>query len=425
MDTFFVRNRVELSVILPTPKLSFLFLYSILIHIFMGFLPTKNQIKQLIKVIYFLMICFEGKAALVNDTLQPTLKINSFKSKILGKDSTWILNQPISIPTQPSLVIVSFTDSSADDTYKCLVDNYESFYTKLDLGKSKIIYLANLQGGNYTITVTNVRTEQKAELKFSIASVFWQKWWFSPLVFLILGVILGAIFYIFYLIRLRQELRVQSIKYELEIKALRAQMNPHFIFNCMNTIDAYILRKRFMEASDYLQKFSKLIRRILENSESQTISIEQEIQTLKLYIELEQERFSDSFTYVLDIQSELQDSDYQIPSLVLQPFVENAILHGIRHLTERKGEVIIKMRKIEEQGKESILYCEVQDNGIGRKASGIINQQRQSNHKSMGVNVTIERIKTYQAIYGSKMETLVNDLNEGTRVEIKLPLILS
>ncbi len=391
----------------------------------MGFLPTKIQIKKLIAIVYLLTICFEGKATIPNDTLPFNLTISSFKTKILDLDSTWTLNKPIFIPTQPSLVIISFVDSSINDTYKCLVTNYESFYTELNLGKNKTLYLANLQGGDYTITITNIETEQKTELKFRIASVFWQKWWFSPLVFLILGVILGAIFYTFYLIRLRQELLVQSIKYELEIKALRAQMNPHFIFNCMNTIDAYILRKRFMEASDYLQKFSKLIRKILENSESQTISIEQEIQTLKLYIELEQERFSDSFTYVLDIQSELQDSDYQIPSLVLQPFVENAILHGIRHLTERKGEVIVKMRKIEEKGKEPILYCEVQDNGVGRKASGIINQQRQSSHKSMGVNVTIERIKTYQAIYGSKMETLVIDLNEGTRVEIKLPLILS
>lgn len=391
----------------------------------MGFLPTKIQIKQLIAIVFLLTVCFEGKATMANDTLPSNLTISSFKTIILNRDSTWKLNQTISIPTQPSLVIISFADSSVNSTYKCLVTNNESFHTRLKLEKNKTLYLANLQGGDYTATVTNLKTEQKTELKFRIASVFWQKWWFSPLVFLILGVILGAIFYTFYLIRLRQELQVQSIKYKLEIKALRAQMNPHFIFNCMNTIDAYILRKRFMEASDYLQKFSKLIRKILENSESQTISIEQEIQTLKLYIELEQERFSDSFTYVLDIQSELQDSDYQIPSLVLQPFVENAILHGIRHLTERKGEVIVKMRKIEEKGKEPILYCEVQDNGVGRKASGIINQQRQSSHKSMGVNVTIERIKTYQAIYGSKMETLVIDLNEGTRVEIKLPLILS
>ena len=153
-------------------------------------------------------------------------------------------------------------------------------------------------------------------------------------------------FYFLSLIRLRQQLRLQSVRHELEVKALRAQMNPHFIFNCMNTIDAYILRKKFLEASDYLQKFSKLIRKILENSESQTISIEQEIQTLKLYVELEQEHFSHSFVSYFDIEPELMVNDYQIPSLVLQPFVENAILQGIRHLAEREGLISIILKKI-------------------------------------------------------------------------------
>jgi LytS/YehU family sensor histidine kinase len=245
-----------------------------------------------------------------------------------------------------------------------------------------------------------------------------------PLLLLSLSAILGIIFYFLSLIRLRQQLRLQSVRHELEIKALRAQMNPHFIFNCMNTIDAYILRKKFLEASDYLQKFSKLIRKILENSESQTISIEQEIQTLKLYIELEQERFSHSFMSYFDIEPELMANDYQIPSLVLQPFVENAILHGIRHLTERKGLISIILKKIKNESGEDILFCQIQDNGVGRKASSVINEQRQASHKSMGVNVTLERINTYQAIYGNKMETVVSDLAEGTQVEIKLPLLI-
>jgi LytS/YehU family sensor histidine kinase len=225
--------------------------------------------------------------------------------------------------------------------------------------------------------------------------------------------------------RLRQQLRLQSVRHELEIKALRAQMNPHFIFNCMNTIDAYILRKRFLEASDYLQKFSKLIRQILENSENQTISIEQELQALKLYIELEQERFSDSFSYEFDIEPALVQKNYQIPSLILQPFVENALLHGIRHLIGRKGHIIVKLSTNDNDNRENpVLICSIEDNGIGRKASAKINENRQKSHKSMGVNVTMERIRTYQAIYGSSMETVISDRDEGTKVTIKLPLII-
>jgi sensor histidine kinase YesM len=108
----------------------------------------------------------------------------------------------------------------------------------------------------------------------------------------------------------------------------------------------------------------------------------------------------------------------------LQPFVENAILHGIRHLTERRGEIVVRLHKIEDKDKEPILHCQIQDNGIGRKASGIINQQRQASHKSMGMNVTLERISTYQAIYGNRMETTISDLEVGTLVEIKLPLLM-
>ncbi len=284
------------------------------------------------------------------------------------------------------------------------------------------IHYTNLSGNEYEFKVKGKYYSQS--IKFIVDLPFWQKWWFFPSIFLYVLFVLGAVYYIFFYYRLRQLLKTQSVRHELEIKALRAQMNPHFIFNCMNTIDAYILRKKFLEASDYLQKFSKLIRKILENSESQTISIEQEIQTLKLYIELEQERFSHSFVSYFDIEPELMANDYQIPSLVLQPFVENAILHGIRHLTERKGIISIILKKLKSELGEDILFCQIQDNGIGRKASSVINQQRQASHKSMGVNVTLERINTYQAIYGNKMETIVSDLEEGTQVEIKLPLFI-
>ena len=267
----------------------------------------------------------------------------------------------------------------------------------------------------------NLNNKHSTKIHFSIAPAFWERWWFSPFVFLVISVVLGLIFYAIYLVQLRSKLRLQALRHELEIKALRAQMNPHFIFNSMNTIDAYILRKRFVEASDCLQKFSKLIRQILENSENQTISIAKELETLKLYIELEQERFSNSFNYQLDVQPELLAKEYQLPPLLLQPFVENAILHGIRHLTDRKGEILVKLNTFS----DGVLYCLIQDNGVGRTASLEINQERQTNHKSMGMNVTMERISTYQAIFGDTMETTITDLVEGTKVEIKLPLILN
>lgn len=367
----------------------------------------------------FLLVSLETFCQKTIQKDSSTLIIEKFTTRIRSKDSSWNITTPIYISTQPALLTINFKDKkdTINPSFICVFTEPVTIRDTLKLGKSTMINFNNLAGGDYTLTFINLNNNQKSVIKFSVAFVFWQKWWFAPFVFLVISIILGLIFYFFYLIRLRQQLRLQAVRHELEIKALRAQMNPHFIFNSMNTIDAYILRKRFIEASDCLQKFSKLIRQILENSENQTISIAQELETLKLYIELEQERFSHSFSYQFDIQPELLEKDYQIPPLLIQPFVENAILHGIRHLTERKGEILLNLSIT-----DSLLLCIITDNGIGRKASSEINKQRQENHKSMGVDITMERISGYQALYGDKMKTNITDLEEGTKIEIKLPL---
>jgi len=357
----------------------------------------------------------------VGQTLKTGINITSFKinNNIELIDS--ILKQkPLELPWNYNDIIVSFTSK---DSVICFLEGFDK--KEVNYGNQKWVRFAGLEGGNFTLILREQNNKHNVvKIPFTLEKVAWRKTWFIPSLLFYGFALFGILLYFIFQYRLRQQLRLQSVRHELEIKALRAQMNPHFIFNCMNTIDAYILRKKFLEASDYLQKFSKLIRKILENSESQTISIEQEIQTLKLYIELEQERFSHSFVSYFDIEPELMANDYQIPSLVLQPFVENAILHGIRHLTERKGLISIILKKIKSESAEDILYCQIQDNGVGRKASSVINEQRQASHKSMGVNVTLERINTYQAIYGNKMETVVSDLEEGTKVEIKLPLLI-
>ena len=390
---------------------------------------SRKNIRNTILILSILTsVSSSGKNNNLSVTDSSNLIITKFYSKIgaiIKYDSVWDTNKKIHLQSLPTFITINLAETDKSQTRLiCIISEIPKIYDTIRVENNSVNFF-NLSGGNYDLTFINLKNNHQAKVSFSIEPVFWEKWWFSPFVFLVISVVLGIIFYFLSLIRLRQQLRLQSVRHELEIKALRAQMNPHFIFNCMNTIDAYILRKKFLEASDYLQKFSKLIRKILENSESQTISIEQEIQTLKLYVELEQERFSHSFVSYFDIEPELMTNDYQIPSLVLQPFVENAILHGIRHLTEQKGLISVILKKMKNDSGEDILFCQIQDNGVGRKASSIINEQRQASHKSMGVNVTLERIRTYQAIYGNKMETIVSDLAKGTQVEIKLPLFLS
>lgn len=342
-------------------------------------------------------------------------RLQSYTFKEVGSE--------IQVNPSQNFLFIYFKSSGKSSTYEYRLMGLETHFTATT---NQYIYYSNLPEGVYTLVIRERAANQPSTtLKITVEGPFWQRWWFAPVVFLFVLSIMGLVFYIFFFYRTRQQLYLQSVKYDLEIKALRAQMNPHFIFNCLNTIDAYIARKQFIEASDCLQKFSQLIRHILENSEFQTISIDQEIKTLRLYIELEQERFANTFQYELTIDPSLLEDSYQIPPLLLQPFVENAILHGLRHLKNNDGRLRIHLQTTLLNQKES-LFCQIEDNGIGREASAKLNEHHRERHKSMGMNVTFERIAAHQAHYGELMKTQIEDLSNphtGTVVRIWLPLM--
>ena len=211
---------------------------------------------------------------------------------------------------------------------------------------------------------------------------------------------------------------------ELEMQALRAQMNPHFIFNSLNSINNFILKNDKLQASEYLIKFSKLIRQILENSTLTLISLEQELETLILYIELEALRFQHKFNYEIIFSKDLDITSIKVPPLILQPFVENAIHHG---LMPKEGPGHLKITITEMDGE---LFLKIEDDGIGRYKSGLINAHASHKHKSLGLNVTTERIGllNYQHAENSKVE--VNDLTDeqgkasGTEISINIPVII-
>ncbi|MGL4631258.1 MAG: sensor histidine kinase [Leadbetterella sp.] len=353
---------------------------------------------------------------------QSTLKIVEFKTSTYQKDSVWNTQKKIKIPYQPNLLVVKFAEDNltTNKQYICIIYEVVGTYDTLQLGSNTIVNFYNLKGGNYTLTFKNLDSRAETKINFTIELEFWQKWWFTPFIFLITFLVIVTIFYFIYLIQLRTKLSFQSQKHVLEMKAMRAQMNPHFIFNSMNTIDAYILRKRFVEASDFLQKFSKLIRNVLENSERKVVPLTKEIETLGMYVELEQERFSHSFDYAIHLNDSLKKGKIEIPSMILQPFVENSILHGIRHLKDRRGQIIISISP--HPANENLLVCSIDDNGIGMEASSEVNKQRNKSHNSMGVQVTLERIQGYQSESNINIPTQVINKKEGTRVELVLPI---
>ncbi|NHM08168.1 hypothetical protein G4D82_13125 [Flavobacterium sp. CYK-4] len=270
-----------------------------------------------------------------------------------------------------------------------------------------------------------------AVIRFEILAPFWQKWWFILLCLLIIiGVIYAIVKY-----RLKEQQRQFSVEkaaiqlerdkatlekqmIDLEQKALRQQMNPHFIFNALNTIKGYYSEGDLMRASTYISKFSKLLRMLLENADK-TISLSTEIEMLELYLELTKIRYENKFVYELILDENLNPNDIEIPTLLLQPIVENAIIHGLSP-RNKTGLLKISFAKQDKQ-----LHCMVEDNGIGRIASQKKQQHRE--YQSKALEITKERIALFSKGIGPStfeiIDLIQNDKPAGTQVVVTIPLI--
>jgi sensor histidine kinase YesM len=204
---------------------------------------------------------------------------------------------------------------------------------------------------------------------------------------------------------------------DTELQLLRAQMNPHFIFNSLNSVKSFIIKNDPRAAGDYLSKFAHLMRMILSNSKRNTVSLTNELETLKVYITLEQMRFSESFDYSIDIDPALDTEHIEVLPLLLQPFVENAIWHGLLH-KESKGTIQIALKKIGD-----FVQITIDDDGIGREASARIKMSGTKKQKSFGMDISKDRLQHY---YGDEYKIHFEDKYEGgvaagTKVTIVIP----
>jgi ligand-binding sensor domain-containing protein/two-component sensor histidine kinase len=260
---------------------------------------------------------------------------------------------------------------------------------------------------------------------FTIQRAFWQTWWFYLLVAAGAAVLIYGIFTI--RVRAIQHKEQEKTKLnrkiaDMELKALRSQMNPHFTFNSLNAIQHYIIRNDKEAAHRYLSKFAKLMRTILEHSKLSSISVEEEVKALYLYLELEALRFEKQFDFHIQVDPSVDEQNDFIPSMLIQPYVENAVWHGLMH-KEEKGGLSITMSK-----KDHTIHCVITDNGIGRKKAQEIRAQRSSSHRSVGMDITGERLDILNHVYSSNVTVNVTDLEDGngqaggTRVEIQIPL---
>jgi LytS/YehU family sensor histidine kinase len=217
----------------------------------------------------------------------------------------------------------------------------------------------------------------------------------------------------------RNNLNAQIEKANNELKALRAQMNPHFIFNSLNSIQHFVINHEEKSAVKYLGKFSKLIRKILNNSEEAFISLQEELSTLELYLELENLRFQNKFTYQIKIDDTIESDFIKIPSMIIQPYIENSILHGFGEIATG-GSLTIEFTL-----KDGLLICIIDDNGVGINYSKQ-NKKENSLHVSLAGKISEDRLQLLKNIYGNSIGVEIIDKSDfgekGTRVSLTMPI---
>jgi tetratricopeptide (TPR) repeat protein len=214
-----------------------------------------------------------------------------------------------------------------------------------------------------------------------------------------------------------RNLKLRKRSSELEMQALRAQMNPHFIFNCMSAINHFIVNKEPDKASGYLTRFSRLIRLVLVNSEKDTITLEEELSVLKLYLEMEQLRFSDAFEYRISYDEAIHPSQVKVPSFILQPFCENAIWHGLLH-KDGPGLLTIDFTLVH----DNTITCTITDNGVGLTRAAEIKKRKTEEHIPFGHKLVAERLSLFNkgkqvpGVFGIENVTGADGEVAGTRV---------
>lgn len=290
----------------------------------------------------------------------------------------------------------------------------------------------NLPPGTFTFqvkaSIDNNWDVDPVTIAFEIDQPYWQKWWFRWSVYAAVFIAGGLIFLYFFLRQrrknkiLREKLEMEKNLIELEQKALRLQMNPHFIFNVLNSIHNLIILNDPDKARYALAKFSKLMRRVLENSRQKFISLDDEIETLENYVQLERLTGGVEVELNFEVDPGLDPGEEILPPLMIQPFIENALIHGLRNL-DRPGLIRVKFRLVNDH----LLECCIEDNGRGRERAEEIKAQKESYHRSTALEVTAERLASL-----NKNEVFVpfeiidlkdkNGLPSGTRVVIRISI---
>jgi|GEM_PF-954570 ligand-binding sensor domain-containing protein/two-component sensor histidine kinase len=359
------------------------------------------------------------------DYSEPLLHIQSVNGRMPGEKDTGGL---LVLPYNKNDLKVGYTGISftggADVLYKYILEGSQADTV---FTSDRAINFSALRPGDYKLMIwarnkLGPWTRQPATLRFKVETPFW----LNPWIWTAGALLLGAAGYTLYrrrikAVRLQAQLKEQNKRQmaELEMKALRAQINPHFIFNALNSIQTYYSQNDELTANHYMTSFAQFIRKTLSQSQSHWLSLAEEAKMLHTYMELEQMRFKQVFTPEVIIDPQLDTANTEIPAMLIQPYVENAINHGLRNLKTRKGILSIRFTKVEKG-----VLCVVEDNGIGREAA---QRFRSVSHSSLGMYITRQRVESINQLYHTQIVITIKDKWNapgdpgGTTIEILIP----
>lgn len=295
----------------------------------------------------------------------------------------------------------------------------------------KNLKLSSLSSGKYNIQLAMNHNNSKIDLQ-TIQFTIKKPFWLHPLFLIGFGIVfLGFVYWIYHLqirkIEKRNQLQLEKVNLEKnlnqsKLKAIKSQMNPHFFYNALNTIQSYILSNDKKQAVNYLSKFSNLTRTILEMTEKESISISEEVKTLGLYLDIEKARFDEDFEYQILVDKTIDAENIKIPTMLMQPYVENAVKHGLLH---KQGEKLVTIH-FQKNGEH--LKISIDDNGIGRQKSGELNAIKNKNHQSFASEATQNRVNLLNQ-YNQKNisiqfidKTNLSQQSIGTTVVFEIPI---
>lgn len=364
----------------------------------------------------------------IHQTDTASLLINSIKTKKNNK-----VSNNIQLAHHNNSLIIGFSliaFANASHTHAAYsINNEDTIHLP---NTTREIYLNNITPDDYTLRIfcvvnDKIMCAQTKQIVFTIRPPYYKTWWFGSII-LIICLLSTYFIFRFILAKWKKDALLREAKLILEkeldksiLTSIKAQMNPHFLFNALNTIQSYIYMNDKKNASIYISKFSDLTRSILDLSAKELITLDEEINSLLLYLDLEKMRFEDSFEYQCIVEKQIQKEKIKIPSMLIQPYVENAIKHGLLH---KKNNRKLWIRFVQQ---DHLLQITIEDNGIGRKRSTELNAIKNRKHKSFAMDANKKRLEILQNRYKDIQFHITDkhtDLGEpsGTIVSIRLPI---